>query len=331
MEKPNRGKINLGRKGERIWNKAENLMNNVTVPERETVIIASSDSLFAEEREDIAFYSEELDIFKSAIEKAQTGKQMFTVIKNIGVPEVVIRDAVAASTYEGYDRNNFLKAIAVHANPRLFVKSKVILVNLGKKISSYPRYIMEENELYQSMLRDTSLSFKEVYDLYTNYLQETSDLLELQIEWIRERIDEQMKSDDSKESNESEESERSEEEVPFLLQDWDLSWTNNPWSMESRHLVGISTGSRDKTLEQISSVSLGEIMVKPGSILRALEFHLQKDIIQRALSARLSHVPDYMKDWVKIKRGRDRIFLTIPEEGKAIFFAANRDNIYRNI
>ena len=62
---------------------------------------------------------------------------------------------------------------------------------------------------------------------------------------------------------------------------------------------------------------------------------ITKDIIQKALAARLRYVPDGLKDWARIKRGKDRIALQeiVTGEGqrRIVFFIEGRDQVYRGL
>ncbi len=119
---------------------------------------------------------------------------------------------------------------------------------------------------------------------------------------------------------------------PFLPP-WKVFWTTRFFSAEPNHLVELNCGSRTAVLEDVQRLGQGQISIRPQSILSALEFHLSKDLIQRALSMKNKYGPEGIKDWVKIKRGNDRIFLFLEEEleNRLVFFAAGRDIVYRGI
>ena len=121
-------------------------------------------------------------------------------------------------------------------------------------------------------------------------------------------------------------------DVPFLPE-WNVYWTTRFFSSTQNHLVNLDGSSRSTVLEEVKKLGQGQISIRPQSILSALEFHLRKDVVQRALSMRNKYGPDGIKDWVKIKRGSDRIFLLVSEgvENQLVFFAAGRDVVYRGI
>lgn len=120
-----------------------------------------------------------------------------------------------------------------------------------------------------------------------------------------------------------------QEEREFILLGWDLFWTTRHWSKEPNHLIPIPTTSREAALEVFDQISRGEIMVRPSGVLKTLELHMRKDVIQQALATRMKYGPEERRGWIKIRIGRDRVLLSIPENHKAIFFAGNRDSIYR--
>lgn len=66
-------------------------------------------------------------------------------------------------------------------------------------------------------------------------------------------------------------------------------------------------------------------------MISSVEFHLRRDVYQRALAARNKYGPEGIRDWVKIKRGRDRIFLNTTSGGEAVVFVAGRDIVYRGL
>jgi hypothetical protein len=119
----------------------------------------------------------------------------------------------------------------------------------------------------------------------------------------------------------------------FLLSNWQLYWTSNYFSTQPHHLTQIPTHERQATIAAIKAVGQKQISISIASLVRALEFYVQKDTIQRALSARNKYAPKEIRDWVKIKRGKDRIMLYIPPESpdNLIFFADGRDVIYKGL
>lgn len=119
---------------------------------------------------------------------------------------------------------------------------------------------------------------------------------------------------------------------PNLTQ-WGVFWTTRPFSYNPNHLVEVPTNSITQAARLLRRVGEGAISISTLSILASLEFHLGKNVIQRALGLRNKYAPEEIRDWVKLKRGKDRIHLFIPPDHKqtVIFFAAGRDVVYRAI
>lgn len=299
----------------------------------------SIDTLLDNETEDVDFYNSEISNLARAIDLSRTSFRYFTILMNTGVSDATIRTHLLNFGNENYDPHDFSVAISNEIIRSKFVENSSILTLLERKIQRSNTFRLEDNELYLMMLQDDSVRAVDMYSEITRSLEETASLLQLEINWLLDQerkrlanleVSKEQRTDEIQvELDEGQK--KVEDENPFLLSNWDLYWTKRHWSKEENQLVKIPTGSREEAIEHTRTVTLGEIMIKPGSVVRALEFFLQKDIIQRALSSRLRHVPDSIKEWIKIKRGRDRILLAVPEEGKAIFFAGNRDVIYRNI
>lgn len=200
------------------------------------------------------------------------------------------------------------------------------------------------------LLTDRNIPLKDLFLEGIRSRHEINQLLRMQIEYLKDqkkqakiearqklRVSPQLLPEISKLPLDSIEEEKvevspqvpAEETQPFVLSGWDLFWTARHWSTEPNHLIQIPTSSRNDALEVFEPISRGEITIKPGSIIRALEMHMSKDIIQQALATRLKYGPEERRGWIKIKRGGVRILLSVPGNHQAIFFAGNRDNIYR--
>lgn len=121
---------------------------------------------------------------------------------------------------------------------------------------------------------------------------------------------------------------------PFLP-DVELLWTEREWSTDESDLRLLDTSSKDRTVAEIARVTRRYASIKPVSIANGLEFYTKKDAIQKALAARLRYVPDHIKDWARVKRGKDRIALQELEDDenrrRIVFFIEGRDQVYRGI
>lgn len=288
----------------------------------------------AEEAGDVDFYSHELNMYQRSLRNLQLSRQLMRALLTTGVSEETIRLHEVNASTERFDGESFLADLTREADPRRFFSNKNVINSLYQQTDKTKLFIPDDAQVWSELLKDKDIPLDDLYLEAIRAGKETVGLLQLQIEWLQECKTEEKPTQD----------EHSDElqlpapvslpqptEVPFALQEWELHWTTRHWSAEPQHLVRIPTTSKDEALAHIKRALFGEVMVKPVSVLNALEFYLRQDVLQRAMASRLKYVPEYTRDWIKIKRGRDRMLLLVPEEGRAIFFAGNRDEIYRNI
>lgn len=179
-------------------------------------------------------------------------------------------------------------------------------------------------------------------------VKEEASLLAMQVAWLRDRNRKERKAQKKKDSQKTNNTqpvstiEIPEPEVetsiplqepdrPALLSEWEVFWTTRRFSTDPNHLIRINTDDQEMMVRQISTQSRGQISISPSSIANALEFHLRRDIIKKALAMRNKYLPEYARDWIKLKRGKDRIMLYTPQDqpNQLYFFAAGRDTIYR--
>lgn len=299
-------------------------------PRRDYVLLRSIDELIDEDG-DISFYSIEEDYHKQSLRQLTLARRFHLIIKSTGATDDTLRYYAVHSGEEGYNHLDFFTKLAREVNIRKLHSNYAALQSLVNQMSKGKRFIPDDVEVWSELVRDKDIPLIDLYNEAIRSRKETLELIQLQIEWLNEH--ETSEITDSGYLDREEETPDTEYVVatPFSLSDWNLSLTTRNWSSDSHHLIKIPTGSREEALEHIKSNLKGEIMIKPGSVLRALEFFLNKNVLQRAMASRLKYVPEHMRDWIKIKRGRDRILLLVPEEGQGIFFAGNRDEIYRRI
>lgn len=128
---------------------------------------------------------------------------------------------------------------------------------------------------------------------------------------------------------------KSDSEQSFRLKDTRLFVTENPWRTNDHYLSPVRTDSKNDAIADVEKLCRGSLSIKPISIVNALEFYLDKDIFQKAMAARLRYVDGDQKDWVKIKRGKDRILVKeeklTEEQTRMIFFVEGRDQVYRDL
>lgn len=294
--------------------------------------------LISSDRADIDSYSAELDFQNKALDHLRSEIHLNRVLRGIGLSDETIRWLVISNTDPTINRGNLRALISREADHKKFDESKGLIVALLSKSDTTNRYVPEEVTLWNDMVADPAIPLEDLYFEAIRSTGENAALLQLQIDWLTEQASKNapeqlvqplVVTEEDKLQPPAFELGEAIAADHYPLTNWRLYWTTHHWSMDPHHLVNISTVSREVAFEQLQAQLFGEVMVKPLSVLRALEFHLGKNILQRALSARLRYVPEDVRKWAKVKRGRDRIFIRVPEENQAIFFAGNRDTIYR--
>lgn len=302
------------------------------------------------EESDLLLCQRELKDYKIAQEQTRISLMRHGIYLAAGIPESSVR-----TFYANLAKGNVVEGGEIglwrQADPRKYQQTKqrrqmfdahnrAFAKRIGNKI-----VVDEDANEMVALIKDEIIPLKDIYEEVLRSRGEKIELVELQIEWLegqqeaKELLPTQPVGQPVQIAEQSLESAESlplevktvRSEYPFL--GWRLFWTRNHWSSDDNHLIPISTNSREDTLKSLTDVARGEISIKPISVLRALEFYLQKDVIQKALATRNKYGPEGIRDWAKIKRGRDRIFFLIPQADKhqAIFFAAGRDVVYRGV
>lgn len=297
------------------------------------------------EEDDLVIYQNELRDHGFAREGIRITLERCGIYRAVGIPDSSVR-----TYYANLARGKVIQggetSLWLQADPRKCqqAREKILLYDTHRK--DYLRraenrvFVDEDAEDMKNLMQDESIPLQDILKETIRSQSEKIELIKLQIEWLeaQQGVDDLTSTQPIEQPTQTKEQSTvtSEIQAPALqyaLSGWNLYWTRNYWSSDTNHLIPIPTTSREDTLESLTDVARGEISIKPGSVLRALEFHLQKDILQRALAARNKYGPEGVKDWVKIKRGRDRIFFLMPQadQHQAIFFAAGRDVVYRGI
>lgn len=296
------------------------------------------DSILENGGEDIQFYNQEFNIQQYALNRLQIERQIMMVLQNMGVRPDTIRDFVYSRTFKFENYPKVYNQLVSETNPRAYDRSVSVLNVLQRKIKSNVRFFPEETEVWELLLKDPEINTIDLFAEAIRSTKENTALIKLQIDWITEKArlavaksqtPIKTSTDDSQIAAKNGEITNIAES--FALKDWQLYWTNRHWSTQPQHLIHISTDSYEEALTSIKSITLGEVMIKPASVLRAIEFYLGKDVLQKALSARVKYAPEQTREWIKIKRGKDRIMVHEPVDQNVIFFAGNRDSIYERI
>lgn len=292
------------------------------------------------EDDDIKVCQAELIAHQNMLLTTQISLQLCRLESDMGVSDETCR-MIALGQIPGqtdYDAAAIQQLRVSERNLGKYFHNRRLLSNLGNILKHYRMYQPDDVELWRELIADRTIPLDALYSEYLNITKESIELIKLQIGDLKAKEQEsqdrlhkgpQIQATESESSEDQDIEEPSSKQLPFVLSGWNLFWTERRWSTDPSHLLSIPTDNKDEAFESLSRIISSKVMIKPGSILKALEFHLQKDIIQRALATRLHYGPEEMREWVKIKRGRSRILLRVPEENIAIFFAGNRDEIYR--
>lgn len=310
--------------------------------------------------DDIAMYQEELRNYKNVQHFDRLNSDMTKLLLRIGVPEKIIREPALRHLIGGPEaiKTEDYFIASLYANP---IKLKAAARELHKYHQMYRQLkvrFVDQDAIF------TAQYFQQLDLPITDYLEEilrsrgeTIELIKMQIDWLSTPVVESAPTpqvDLATEASTTAEmvidpnadidwkfhytpSPVMQQDQPdptkkgYVLVDWQLHWSKIPWSKNPNHWVPITSQSRLATINELEKIARGDISVKPTSVVGALEYYMRKDVIQRALSARNKYVPEEIADWVKIKRGSDRIALFLPAEDQMVFFAANRDIAYRNL
>lgn len=183
--------------------------------------------------------------------------------------------------------------------------------------------------------------------------RETLGLLRLQINYLRDQRRKELKERKARDRQKSGAKENlvdqvetlrptieiSKEDIleieePFGLSGWQVFWTDTKFSDNPNHLIEMPTDSREAFLLRLEEINTGNraFQIKTGSVANCVEMWGIPEFRQRAQTSRFSWGPSYVQDWAKLVRGPVRIMMNSNEEAKRlIFFAANRDTVYRGV
>lgn len=298
------------------------------------------------EDDNLPALKEELREYEKAQSLTLLGMKWLRVYRMVDIPDAAIR-AFYKHNLEWEEKEGASTKLWSYANPRRCQQQRGLMQNLkeeGRRILRDKKTVVdeEEREISIAFIGDTSIPVEDIYKEILRSRAERMDLIKLQIDWLNPPEEIQntpiIEEEIIEQSAEKETDEQSlkmfeacQNPPDYCLAGWNLFWTKKPWSEEANYLVEIPTDSREIAVEFLSDLTRGIISIKTGSLVRALEFHLHRGVIQKALATRNRFGAEGVRNWVKIKRGRDRIFCLFSEsEKKAVVFAGGRDVIYRS-
>lgn len=342
----------MNREGRRISEKAKKAKRyKVTLVPEQTDLISQED--------DLGLWTETLEGYRKMAISAQSRLMLGLVFRNGGIPDPLAKDWFYA------DSSELAKAAAHTIHDMLspnrslfnsFIREVVTSRNSGNRYTD-----AEQVELWQ-LIRDADISTLDVLREIYRHTQGMRELTKMHVDWLKAQKKNQKKDQKKQKGigplkpdlnekpnpdilNQSDEQieltspdsfpvtlpDESEEFLPGIS----LFWTTRPWESDEKYLNPIDTSTRSQAVTGISQEVRGYASIKPGSVANALEFYTRQEVLQKALAARLRYVPDDLKDWARIKRGKDRIALKelITDEGqrRIVFFVEGRDQIYRSL
>lgn len=295
--------------------------------------------------EDLEICRQELGNYELSKKSMRLMAERYFLFREVGIPDSEMREFYLKIVQNKTTEEDQLRLFMMTESSKVN-KNRSRLKALAKKEAKFRQecnytFIGDDDamQIFRSLLGNNVVETAGIFREILEYKQANIDLIKMQIEYLENQ---QREAAITLEAAVSSQEQSDEVEKPVddaqpelnlgeqtILGKVQLYWTSKPWSQEPQYLSPISTESWEQALEDFSKVSKGEISIKKSSILRALAFHLGKDVIQKALAARNKYGPEGIKEWVKIKRGKDRVFLLLPREGTAIFFVAGRDVAYQ--
>lgn len=183
------------------------------------------------------------------------------------------------------------------------------MARFGTQMTSALREIFVKGQIYTpevddsdlvKRMQDSGFPVRKIYTEALRGLKVDTDLLKLQISWLKDKAKEekkkQKKADNSQnrsdhvaaDQNSPRENSPEVQTVepdtqsiesrtllePYPLAVWQLYWTNRFWSDNPRHLKEMPNGSLAELSRSIALAGRGVISIKPISIARAVEFFL---------------------------------------------------------
>lgn len=302
---------------------------------------ATSISQILENEDDEVMLQKELAVQNALLKQISHSRVIYRVLRNCQVSD---RTALGTLFPLGNEAGNLSKAF-LEANRRSLMQSANILKVLDDKFRKLKVSYRDREEIALiKLMRGGDFSGEEIFEETLRARGESIELMSVQLDWLRQQKEPdeiilptpEAKTIDSPidtpvQVQETETIESPAIEPPFPLSDWNIHFTSTPWSDLPSRLHPVDSSSKTAMIAEIEELTRTYRSIKPSSIVRAIAYHLvDKDTIQKALATRFRYSEDEDKDWVKVKRGGDRIGLLIHEEARAaIFCIEGRDVVYR--
>jgi hypothetical protein len=286
---------------------------------------------------------------------AQAQLKLGFIFRSGGIPDPLVKDWFYADSKE-------LSTAAAHSIFDILSPNRPLFSSFTKEVDIYRNsgniYTNDEHRELLQLIKDPDIPTLDVLQEIYRHTQGMRDLTRMHVDWLRAQKKDQKKQNRKasfkpvlNENLEPDNLTQSDVQLEHIPQDSStvinedmteeflpgisLFWTTRPWDSDEKYLKPIDTSSRQRAVTDISGEVRGFASIKPVSVANALEFYTRRDVMQRALAAGLKYVPEHVKNWARIKRGRDRIFLRDLNEDQddrtVVFFVEGRDQVYRNL
>lgn len=318
------------------------------------------ESKILEREDDLSLLKIEVEQYKLAQSYTSDQIRIYKSFLSIGITEATCKKSIIAVDF--VDMEEFAEVLLSEIKSkdqgliRHILKTAGWILNPRREIIYDP----DEDDLISQLAADDKIKGLEILEEVKRARNNSIELMEMQIDWLKQKQapqpkekEEIKKTDNVEKTNqlpkveeelspvvfqniseklpETQTNLKQEEiEQEFLLKGWELLFSESTRVSDTRDLINVPTNSRQDTLDAVAKLTRRIVSVKPNTILRALEFYLKKDVIQKALASRIKHAKD---KWIKITRGGYRILLLIPDPDKerAIFFVDARSSSYEHL
>ena len=339
--------INQEKRVRRLGRKLDTLLGQGTF---KNPIGLKSEVEIIDHEDDLAMLIANERQYLGASQESQIHLNIFNLLSSWGASEAELIELMQnMSKQKGQDRINlYLQGVTP------FLKGDrgraIVIQNIA---SSYRRLKYHYEDEFDEILNGESEFLKE-YGL-RNVLKEqlrsqgeTLALVRMQIDYLKKkkkkvpdgRYDDRLEHPlvatiETVEGVESADTETSTAvEEHFGLFGWEVFWTTRKFSDSAGPLVQLPTDSRRTFVESLERINRGKqiFQIKSESVASCIEMWDIPEYRQRAQGSRFKWGPDYVREWSKLVRGPVRIMVKSDGEAKKlIFFAADRDTVYRGI
>lgn len=312
-----------------------------------TINVLPTDSLIDEE-DDLALYQSELKAHTASLGNIEKFYRLHVILTGCGIKDGQLRRFYTQGNITEVALLNMLSSV----NPDELKSRKRLIGSIeslfGNKHKT-PDFINdpEVRDIFGTYL-ETDVPLNDIFKEVKRSRRESLELIRMHIEWLKAHptnsyaeLETHFEQEEALQSDNFDAAPDTSLTITntanpanedFSLRGLQLFWSKKSWSIEPNRLVLIPTATRAQALKVFRDQSRGIISIKASSVLRTLEFYLQKTIIQRALSMKNKYSSEEVRNWAKIKRGKDRIHLqALDNDRQVVFFIEGRDEAYEDL